>query len=543
MSAVVARRGLHPLQPRLALLGVLLLAEGAFLAGRFDAQPLLRGTEAWWAQMLARLGFAMPLLTAVATAIVLFGGARLWKVLEASAASAPRGRSWPFMVAHAVAFVAFFWLTAVVFEDIREGIASPWWALPWGAVGIATVVAAAAAMLPRQVLAAFVRQGGVIVLACAAVGAAAWAAGQVTFRWWEPLGQGTLAVVGWVLRLFATDPIVAPEFFIVGTQTFQVEIADRCSGYEGIGLIWVFLGVYLWVFRGSLRFPRAFLLLPLGTVIIWVANALRIAALLGVGTLLSPEIAVGGFHANSGSLLLCCVALGMGWAARRSAFFTQAEAPSAVDDTRNPTAAYVLPLLAIVATSMATGSFTEGGFDPFYGLRVVAAAAVLWAYRRDYGDWRWTWSWFPIAMGVAVLVLWLALERVPVGQTSHPIATALAALPPGAAAAWLVCRILGTAVTVPIAEELAFRGYLLRRLVNRDFEQVPAAKFSWLPFVVSSVLFGLMHDRLLAGTLAGMCYAAVVYRRGSLADAVVAHATTNALLAAYVLATGSWWLW
>jgi len=40
-----------------------------------------------------------------------------------------------------------------------------------------------------------------------------------------------------------------------------------------------------------------------------------------------------------------------------------------------------------------------------------------------------------------------------------------------------------------------------------------------------------------------MLYAAAVYRRGSLADAVIAHATTNALLAAYVLTTGSWWLW
>jgi exosortase E/protease (VPEID-CTERM system) len=543
MRAVAARRGLHPLQARLALLGVLLLAEGALLAGRFDAAPLLWGTEAWWAQLLARLGFVMPLLTAVATAVVLFGGARLWGLLEHSAASAPQRRTWPFMLVHAVTFIAFFWLTAVVFEDIREGTASSWWALPWSAVGVATVLAAGAAVLPRQVLAAVVRQGGVIVLACGAVGAAAWAAGQVTGRWWEPLGQGTLALVGWVLRIFATDPIVFPEFFIVGTQTFQVEIADRCSGYEGIGLIWVFLGVFLWAFRGSLRFPHALLLLPLGTAVIWLANALRIAALLGVGTLLSPEIALGGFHANSGSLLLCCVALGIAWSAQRSSFFTRTEAPSAVGGTRNPTAAYVLPLLAIVATSMATASFTEGGFDPLYGLRVVAAAAVLGACRREYSDYRWAWSWFPIAMGVVVLVLWLALERVPVGQTAHPIATALAALPPGVAAAWIVCRIVGTAVTVPIAEELAFRGYLLRRLVDRDFERVPPGQFSWLPFVVSSVLFGLMHDRLIAGTLAGMCYAVVLYRRGSLADAVIAHATTNALLAAYVLATGSWWLW
>jgi CAAX prenyl protease-like protein len=192
---------------------------------------------------------------------------------------------------------------------------------------------------------------------------------------------------------------------------------------------------------------------------------------------------------------------------------------------------------------MATGALVAGGFDPLYGLRVAAAGAVLWAYRRDYRREPVAWSWFPVGIGVAVLGLWLALEPAPVNPDAQPIPIALAALPAGGAALWIACRVLGAAVTVPLAEELAFRGYLLRRLVDRDFERVPLRQFSLFAFVASSVLFGLMHDRLVAGTLAGMLYAAAVYRRGSLADAVIAHATTNALLAAYVLATGSWWLW
>jgi membrane protease YdiL (CAAX protease family) len=47
----------------------------------------------------------------------------------------------------------------------------------------------------------------------------------------------------------------------------------------------------------------------------------------------------------------------------------------------------------------------------------------------------------------------------------------------------------------------------------------------------------------MAGTLAGMLYALALYRRGSLADAVLAHATTSALIVVYVLTTGSWSLW
>jgi CAAX prenyl protease-like protein len=62
-------------------------------------------------------------------------------------------------------------------------------------------------------------------------------------------------------------------------------------------------------------------------------------------------------------------------------------------------------------------------------------------------------------------------------------------------------------------------------------------------FLVSSVLFGALHGRWLAGTVAGMFYAWAMYRRGRLADAVVAHATTNALIAADVLILGYWNYW
>ena len=63
-------------------------------------------------------------------------------------------------------------------------------------------------------------------------------------------------------------------------------------------------------------------------------------------------------------------------------------------------------------------------------------------------------------------------------------------------------------------------------------------------FLVSSLLFGAMHGRLwLAGTVAGMAFAAALYRRGALADAVQAHATTNGLLLVYAIVTGRWAVW
>ena len=60
---------------------------------------------------------------------------------------------------------------------------------------------------------------------------------------------------------------------------------------------------------------------------------------------------------------------------------------------------------------------------------------------------------------------------------------------------------------------------------------------------MSSLAFGLLHDRWIVGTLAGMAYAFAFYRRGRLGDAIAAHMTTNALIAIFVLVFGYWWLW
>ena len=123
---------------------------------------------------------------------------------------------------------------------------------------------------------------------------------------------------------------------------------------------------------------------------------------------------------------------------------------------------------------------------------------------------------------------------------ASPIPTSLAESPVGLAAVWLLVRVLGSVVTVPIAEELAFRGYLLRRLLAANFDEPSALRFTWLSFVVSSVLFGALHGRWLAGTVAGMCYAWALSRRGRVEDAILAHALTNALLAAAVLILAHW---
>jgi CAAX prenyl protease-like protein len=128
------------------------------------------------------------------------------------------------------------------------------------------------------------------------------------------------------------------------------------------------------------------------------------------------------------------------------------------------------------------------------------------------------------------------------GSMSMPAALAAASTP--VRAIWIGMRILGAVLTVPIAEELAFRGFLMRRFVSDDFDSVPFQSVGWMGILGSSFLFGLMHGRQwLIASLTGIVYALVVRKTGRIGDAVAAHAFTNALLAAMVLMFGQWQLW
>lgn len=524
---------------RWGLLSALLLAEVMALTLRFDTGTLANETGLW-AWLLGEAHHVPHLAIAMGTALLLFGWSRLRAELAGFADELDHtGSVWPLFVMHGLVFVAFTFVTGMLLEDGLQ--ASQWrglWAVAWLGLGLGSVAILGMIAVPARLWLRLLRRAALPLTAGVVVGLPAWGAGQLTDRLWTVLAGSTFWIVQQFLSLFGVAVVALPEEFIIGTEKFRVHIGPDCSGYEGMGLIWVFLGVYLWLFRRELRFPQALLLVPLGTAAIYLANAVRIAGLIAVGTWGSEEVAVGGFHSQAGWLAFNGVALGLIVLTRRLAFFTKREEADNAGFV-NPAAPYLAPLLALVAAVMVTTALSTDG-DLYYPLRVLAVAAVLLWFRRAYAVGSWDWSWSAVALGVAVFVMWLALE---------PLATATSGegLPEGLTGklllGWLVFRVVGSVVTVPIAEELAFRGFLTRRLQGGAFQDVPLGRFTWLSFVVSSLIFGILHGRWLAGTLAGMVYAVALYRRGRLSDPIVAHAVTNGLIAVYVLSTGTWSLW
>ena len=361
-------------------------------------------------------------------------------------------------------------------------------------------------------------------------------------EFWNSLAMPTLQLVHLLLGWFYSELVYQPERFVLGTASFQVEISYACSGIEGITLITIFLSIYLWLFRKQLRFPQAFWLFPLGIILIWLSNALRIAMLIAIGASFSPNIALQGFHAQAGWIAFTLIALGAIALSNQMHFFSlNKQDYGAVKSSKPLAAALLAPLLALMAATMVT-SATSSGFDMLYPLRVLVVAIMLWYFRNAYRHLGWGWTWQAPAIGTAVFALWMLLEPS-VDSSKTALSQGLAELASVPAAIWLVFRVLGSVITVPLAEELAFRGYLLRKLIAKDFENVSPGQFTWLSFMISSVLFGLLHERWVAGTLAGMAYAFALYRRGQLGDAVIAHMTTNALIAFFVLTQARWSLW
>jgi exosortase E/protease (VPEID-CTERM system) len=512
-----------------------------------DVGPLTRRSD--WIATFGRAGSAGPILLAIVTAVVLLDGRRLLEELRAALhrsaerqnESRPHAR-WVSLGVHLAAFASFLSIT-VFFSTAGEDLPrfARFLAVAWIVSILSALLALTNVVAPLRAFVPLARRAGLPLALGPLLGIAAWAGGVASVRFWDPLGALTLESVAALLRLAGPDVAADATMATLSFEGFGVVISPACSGYEGIGLFLVLMSAYLWICRARLRFPHAFVVLLVGIALVWLANVVRISALMLVGARWSSEVALGSFHSKAGWVLFCGITLALVASTGRTKFLSRTE--GAASEAWNPTAAYLTPLLALVAVHMVTGVFSDG-LPVLYPLGILAAALMLWRHRGVY-PWlfRPSWSWQACAIGVAVFALWIALEPDHDPAFAEAWRRDLASLPVPLAVGWLTVRVIGSVVVVPLVEELAFRGYLLRRVFAADFTSVSFARFGWLSLVISSIAYGLLHERWLAGILAGALFAAAQYRRGRLTDALLAHAVTNALVAIHATGWQRWSLW
>lgn len=530
------------LPARLGIIGIAFLGEKIFL-NRFVDFGLAQEARGFGAVLRVAQHLGFRFLVAFAAALALFTYVRGWQALRATDAAvrtAPVRVGW--MLGHVLCVAALAPLSYLLYRYTSTDLSLAAVVMPWSLIAAAAALAAFLTMAPLALWRDAVRALGVIWWYAAITALLGTGAMQLAQMLWEPTAALTFELVRQLLEPILPALRADPVALELSTPRFAVTIADTCSGLEGVSLMLAFSGAWLLYFRREYIFPRALLLIPAGVITIFALNMLRIAALILIGDAGFADVAVYGFHSQAGWITFIAVACGLVLLSRRSSWLnlmaTQHDASPAMG---NPTAIYLMPLLAVLAAGSLSRAFS-GSFEFLYPLRVIAGLLMLARYRRELAAIDWRCSWRAPAVGAAIFLVWMAAAHFLLPPGAMP--ERLSAAPAAVRAGWIASRIFGSVLIVPIAEELAYRGYLMRRLIQADFESLPFHAVRWPALALTAVVFGLAHGALwLPGIVAGLAYGLLVIRRGRLGEAVAAHATTNALIAVSALLWGQWQLW
>jgi exosortase E/protease (VPEID-CTERM system) len=542
-AATTSAPGYRPGLPlRLTIIALVFFAEKILLNRfvDFDRADAALGLGAF-VRVSQHWGFRF--LVAWAAAIVLFayvrGGQQL---IEAKTAvrSAPIRVGW--VLAHLVLIACLLPITSLLYVGsaplLPFGVLIALWLL----LALGAALCAFLAMAPWPLWANAARALEMIWCYAGVAALLGACAMQLSQRLWIPTAAVTFDLVRLVLSPVLPALHADAATRVLSADRFAIEISEICSGLEGMGLILAFTGAWLLYFRREYYFPRSLLLIPIGLLMIFALNILRIAALMLIGHAGYPSVAVYGFHSQAGWIAFNAVACALVFFSRRSAWLNRTAATlSASESAENPTAAYLMPFLAILAAAVLSRAIS-GGFENAYALRLVAGIGFLALYRRRLAALDWRWSWRGPAVGAVSFLLWIIVAHFQLSAAAMP--RELTAMPASLRETWIACRFAISVLLVPIAEELAYRGYLMRRLINPDFESVPYQSVRWGAIAATSVVFGLAHGAMwLPGIASGMAYGILAVRRGTIGEAVIAHTTTNALVATAVLKWNQWQLW
>lgn len=238
---------------------------------------------------------------------------------------------------------------------------------------------------------------------------------------------------------------------------------------------------------------------------------------------------------------------------------------------QSPALVRVLPFAVFILLTAFQDSAGEAGRYWIYLGKTIAGAVTLLFCARYFTEAERTWkfTWPAVIAGVAVFALWVGLDRWYPG-TSHlysqyicpalakvglakDCAPAAAPVPwnpnamfgPGSALAWffIVVRIAGSSLLVPVLEEVFWRSFVYRFVASRDFNQEPLNRFHPVALIVTAILFGFEHQQWLAGILCAFVYQGLVLWKNRLGDAITAHAITNFLLGVWVVWKDDWKFW
>ncbi len=187
----------------------------------------------------------------------------------------------------------------------------------------------------------------------------------------------------------------------------------------------------------------------------------------------------------------------------------------------------------------------------YYAARSLAVLLTFGLVSRSVLCFRAAFPLASIGIGIAVFLIWIGpdllwgyrhnwlFDNFITGAAASSIAPALRRN-----VTFVMLRVASSVALVPVLEELFWRGWLMRWLIDKDFLKVPLGTYARAAFWITAVLFASEHGPYWeVGLAAGIVYNWWIVHTRNLADCMLAHAVTNGLLSVYVLTAGQWQYW
>ena len=175
---------------------------------------------------------------------------------------------------------------------------------------------------------------------------------------------------------------------------------------------------------------------------------------------------------------------------------------------------YVLPFAIFIVLTSVGNQFVNGPYI-IYPIKTIITAFLLLYYWKNYDEIKFNFSFIPVIVGIIVFVIWVLPEKM---GWNYPMLGHSSFDPyrfnnAGLSYFLIFFRLTGASLVVPVFEELFWRYFLLRYIINSDFKSVPLGKFTWGSFILTTLLFASEHNEWLVGIIAGIVYNSLLYYR------------------------------
>lgn len=176
---------------------------------------------------------------------------------------------------------------------------------------------------------------------------------------------------------------------------------------------------------------------------------------------------------------------------------------------------------------------------------IVCAGILLWFWKEYTFTPLRPWFW-GVAGGLLALAIWLSPQELfGVAHRTKGFNPEVFLETPLLYWLTVISRFARLVIVVPLVEEIFWRGFLMRYLINERFETVAFGAYRPFSYFGVALLFMLVHapEDFIGAFLTGLIYNGLAVKTKSLWACVIAHAVTNLGLGLYIMATRQWGFW